>query len=682
MRFLLRYNRQFLFLMVLLALLLSGGLTELRVSHKMDDYFSGSGDDLAIYSQYREVFGDDDQFILISIQSDSGIYQRAFLETLLEVKSGIRMLKGVEEVFWIDDWMSTKLRLRKRFVEKMEGYRLFVSEDHRYAAFLVMHEHVQEKAEMADLIRRIREELAPFPPEKYRIAGKIQLTTELEKFMKEDSGRLFLLTFGLIVGILFFMLGSFQLMLISFCVPLFSILFTMGMMGYMGYHINLFTTLIPTLILIISVSDILHLLKGAGPSERIARVKHHLAALLLTTLSTAIGFASLMIIPIPAVIEFGAFVAIGVIYTFLFTLLLFTVFPFEKYQKESPLDRMLTVLMKRIKRVYCSPRLLWILLGVFTLIVVLGIPQLKVNSFLVVGVPEHSTMKQDALHFDEKFAGTRPLSIWVEKKDRKEEIDPKLWVELDSLIQSHLHTSFLIGPQHIGAIPIKLSGEEGRYFRYYGLMKDVGSKVAIPRFDSLSQEIAQHPVFSTLKVSSTGLARMLDKNTTDISWNIGKGLFIAIFISFFMLWFYFNSFQEAFISVLVNIIPLLILAAAYGLLGIELRAGTSVVFTIAFGIAIDDSMHILASYKKLKGQAHAFDQIILDSGKPILMTTLVFSLSFSVLILSGLEAVHVLGLSMFIGCIIALLADVFVLPALLKLTIPHEKKIYQATEPQ
>ena len=112
-------------------------------------------------------------------------------------------------------------------------------------------------------------------------------------------------------------------------------------------------------------------------------------------------------------------------------------------------------------------------------------------------------------------------------------------------------------------------------------------------------------------------------------------------------------------------------------MGIELRAGTSIVFTIAFGIAIDDTMHILASYQKHKSSSLSFDPVIRDAAKPILMTSLVFGLSFSVLIFSGLEAVSVLGLSMVIGCFFAFLSDIFILPTLLRMIRSKHKPTYE-----
>lgn len=665
MKYLLAYRKVILFLMVLASALLAPGLAELRISHNMDDYFSASGDELSIYLKYREIFGHDDQFLLVSFRSDSSIYEKNFLDKLKEVKEGLRMLEEVEEVFWIDDWTPAGLRVRKRFVEKIEGRNLFVSEDHRLASFLILHKEFIEKEAMDDFLREIKEQLKSFPPEQIRLAGKVYLTRSLEEFMKENSGFLFLLCFLLILLILYAILGSIRILLLSLSVPFFSILFTMGLMGKLGFHINLFTTLIPTLILIISVSDIIHIVKGAGPWDSLGRVKYHFPALLLTSITTAIGFGSLITTEISSIMEFGGFVAVGVMYTFCFSLLLFSGISPEKYKSRKAVDRLLEKMHSWIQENYQNKWILWGIISCFILITISGISKLRKNSYMIQGVSIDSSIRQEALHFDQNFAGIRPLSILIENTGSEELPAPMVLQKLDSLIKSYMGTRFLVGPKRGEDAYLKLMSEDGKYFRFYGLMRDIGSKEAVERYDKLKQILSSNPLFDKLHIRQTGQARMMDKNTDDITRSIALGLCTALSITFILLAIYFKALPEAAISILVNTIPLLILASVYGLMGIELRAGTSIVFTIAFGIAIDDTMHILASYQKHKSSSSSFDPVIRDAAKPILMTSLVFGLSFSVLIFSGLEAVSVLGLSMVIGCFFAFLSDIFILPALL-----------------
>ncbi|MEZ4777652.1 MAG: MMPL family transporter [Bacteroidia bacterium] len=669
----LKHSRWILAVLVVASLACAGGMTRLKVSHKMDDYFSANGEDLEIYNHYREIFGDDDQFLLLAIASDSGIYYRNFQVKLKAVKEKLKEQPGVEKVLWIDDWLPKTLRLTKSLTESIPESHLFISNDHSAVSLIIQHENIDDKEAMASLITNVKNCVEPFGLQNIHIVGKTYFTIILEKFMKEDSGWLFASTGCLVILLLFLILGSVRLLLIALVVPLLSIAFTLGIMGYLGLHINMFTTMVPTLILVISTSDIIHIVKGTGPVEGSQRVAYHFAALLLTSVTTAIGFASLLTTRIQAIVEFGGFVAIGVMYTFLLTITLFSLLPLGKYQTISILDKVLDwVIVNWVARGYRNRIVQFVTIAGFAVFIIMGIRGVRTNSYLLSGIPGDSEIPQNTQYFDHAFSGTRPLSIFVEKKDRSLLVPDNVFPRLDSLIRHHFHSRFLVGPQkdlpYEGA-QFKVATEDRKYFRFYGLMNDEGSQVATRRYDSLTQAVAADHDFDQLKISYTGISRMADKNTIDISRSIMRGLFTALLITFIMLSIYFKGIVEAVISLVVNIIPLLALASLYGFLDIELRAGTSVAFSIAFGIAIDDTMHILATYKKQKSSNVHFDKVILDSGRPVLMTTLVLGISFSVLAFSGLEAVSVLGLSMVTGCIAALISDLVILPALIEATI-------------
>ncbi|MCB0846089.1 MAG: MMPL family transporter [Bacteroidetes bacterium] len=670
MQTILTYNRWILGLMILLSLTMAPGMTKIHVSHKMDEYFSHSGEDLKIYNTYRSIFGDDDEFILVAIESDSVIFNRNFIRQLDSVKENLAAIPGIEKVLWIDDWLPRYVKLDEDLIAAIPEGNIFISNDYHAVALYLKHTTIEQKEDILPLVKGIQDNLAPFPLSKAKIAGKIYFTVLLEEFMRRDSGWLFLVTLILTVVILWLILGSGRLLLISLVVPLLAISFTLGLMGNLGLHYNLFTTMIPTLILIISVSDIIHIVKGAGPTEKKQRVLYHFAALLLTSVTTAIGFGSLITTEIQAITEFGAFVALGVMYTFLLTIVIFSMVPFEKYQQETFVDRLLDIWVKIIQKFYQKPVVILLVFLGFILLIMGGIYQVKSNAYLISGVPENSEIRQNSQYFAEHFSGTRPLSIFVQKKQADAEIPEGIFPELDSLIRLYFKPSFLAGPDvnpRFDTKNIKVASEDRQSFRFYGLIPDEGTLIASQKHDSLTQAIQANPRFEQLTIHYTGISRMIDKNTADTTRSIMIGLFTALGITFVLLTIYFKRVGEAFISLIVNIIPLLVLAAVYGYWGIELRAGTSVAFSIAFGIAIDDTMHILATYKKQKALGHSFDQVLIHSGRPVLMTTLVFGISFSALIFSGLEGISILGLSMVVGCSSALIVDLILLPAFLSI---------------
>ncbi|MEO0470535.1 MAG: MMPL family transporter [Bacteroidota bacterium] len=662
-------------LLVLASLLCAGGMQDLRVSHRMDDYFSAEGDDLQIYQQYRSHFGDDDQFFLVSITPGRNVYSPAFRRRIRHFKESVEQMTGIRQAIWLDDFLLGLRIWSKEIVAAIPHRKLFVSDDHQSIAILIEHETPKDKAEIRAMVSAVQQALTIFEGAEIHLAGKIYFTSLLEDFMRKDSANLFLATLILIVIFLGGMLGSIRLLLISLLVPVLAIAFSFGLMGRLGFQLNLFTTLVPTLVLIISVSDILHLVKGSGPKEPEQRIRYHLPPLLLTSLTTSIGFASLMTTEIEAIMVFGAFVAIGVIYTFFLTIFLFAHIEIPAQNEHNWLEKLIEKCITLVIRLYKNRKLQWFFLVMLLGLPLWGIQSIRSNAYLISGVPQDSDISRNIQHFDQNFAGTRPLSIFIQKKTPETDIPLSNFSKLDSLIRYHFQSEFLLGPHLMEESRLAVQADDGLSFRFFGLMPDRGSAISSVQHEAFQQSLSADPILGALDIHYTGLSRMADKNTRDTSNSILHALFTALVVTFVLLAVYFRGIKVALISIVVNVIPLLVLGAAYGLLGIELRAGNSVAFSIAFGIAVDDTMHMLASYRT--HCAAGFDQVIRTAGRPVLMTTLVLGISFSVLTLSGLEAIRVLGFSMLIGSLAALLADLIILPALLAFFPPSTSQLSQ-----
>ena len=150
--------------------------------------------------------------------------------------------------------------------------------------------------------------------------------------------------------------------------------------------------------------------------------------------------------------------------------------------------------------------------------------------------------------------------------------------------------------------------------------------------------------------------------------------YIGVVISMIFL---FRSFKLSFIAILPNIIPLMAAAAVMGFSGIKLRPSTAMTFSIALGIAVDDTIHFLARFRQELRQSDSVSdstsKAILSTGKPIIGTTLVLSMGFFVLYFSEFVPNHEFGILGTIILVIALLGSLFLLPVLLN--IFYKKKI-------
>ena len=133
----------------------------------------------------------------------------------------------------------------------------------------------------------------------------------------------------------------------------------------------------------------------------------------------------------------------------------------------------------------------------------------------------------------------------------------------------------------------------------------------------------------------------------------------------------FLSFRMIFITLIPNIIPLLMLAGIMGFFDITLQLSTSIIFTIAFGIAVDDTIHFISKFRleveKGKTLLYALKTTYLSTGKAITITTAILSGGFLTLVLSDFGGTFYTGLLVSLTLLFALIIDLTLLPVLILL---------------
>jgi predicted RND superfamily exporter protein len=174
----------------------------------------------------------------------------------------------------------------------------------------------------------------------------------------------------------------------------------------------------------------------------------------------------------------------------------------------------------------------------------------------------------------------------------------------------------------------------------------------------------------------TGAAVMMDNTHRYIVRNVIRGLLGAIILIGIIMGFLFRSWRIVIISLVTNIVPLIITAGIMSLNGIEMRLSTSIIFIIAFGIAVDDSIHFLSKFKHEiaagKSRNEAIRRTFRTTGKAMIVTTMILSGGFLTLSLSEFLGTHYLGVYISLTLFIALLADLMILPCALQLFLPEK----------
>ena len=176
----------------------------------------------------------------------------------------------------------------------------------------------------------------------------------------------------------------------------------------------------------------------------------------------------------------------------------------------------------------------------------------------------------------------------------------------------------------------------------------------------------------------TGMPFLVDKTNEFLANNIISSLTIAFIIIAIIMGVLFQSFRMIIIAVLPNLLPLLVIAGFMGLAGITIKISTSIIFAIAFGIAVDDTIHFMSKLRielnKGKSIVYALKRTYLSTGKAIIVTSLILCSGFLILVGSAISSTFYIGLLVSLTLLFAVLSDLFFLPVLILMFFQEPKK--------
>jgi predicted RND superfamily exporter protein len=503
-------------------------------------------------------------------------------------------------------------------------------------------------------------------------------------------------------------------------------------MGLVNEPINLILTVLPSIIFVVAMSDVMHLVSKYLDELRSGREKIDAVkvaykevgkATLLTSVTTAIGFLTLLFVDMQPVQAFGIFTAIGVLlafvlaYTLLPALLILT--PAPKVAKRNNTETFWYKIL--------HPAFLWmlrkrkqLLIGFSILlgISIYGSSLIVADYFLLEDLKKSNEMRKDYEYFDSNFMGLRPFEVAIEVKDEEAKItDYEVLQQLNKLDEFIAEKYDLpLTVSIISILKIANRTEHGGQASYYKFPTEEEANSYIDRFDKfdktnqlakiidderkhariagtmgdigmikVSQLNAELMAFKDAEIDTnlidfklTGTAHLLDRNMSKLSRSLFWGLGIAIGIVAFLMGLLFRSLRMVIIAIIPNILPLLMLGAMLGFAGVELKVSTALVFTISFGIAVDDTIHFMSKLKieldKGKTMMMAIRRTFLSTGRAIVLTTLILIAGFLMLMFSDFLGTFFVGLLISSTLLFAVIADLFFLPVLLILFYKHKPK--------
>lgn len=592
-----------------------------------------------------------------------------------------------------------------------------ISKDAKHVSVMIWVDSIVSKDENDVLIGGIDSLLSKYNFESH-FSGRFKAEHIYVNRMQIELGFFILCSMVLIVLFLFLTYRSLLGIIIPLFVILLSVIWSLGTMAIFHKPIDIMTVLLPTIMFIVGMSDVIHIISkyieelrtGKTKDEAIkTTVKEIGLATFFTSLTTAVGFFTLYSTGIKPVQEFGVFTGIGVFFAFIITLsllpLILKKIPLEKIlanqnDKWEPVLRRLFVWVLRNKLSITLSTLFLI----FTSII--GIYIIKIDVKLIDELNEGDPLKDDFIFFENTFSGVRQFDLSIKTKDTTSTlITYECLLELQDLHQ-YLEDSFevhsSISPYSIVcALNRSVNGGNPEYYnipskkelkrlnrylkkaiktdklsfylannlregRLFGRMADMGSYPIKTKLDAFNKYKLK---YKHLELKATGSALLIDKSNYNLSTNMLEGLAIAFVIVALIMGFLFKSVRVIIISFIPNIVPLVIIGGLLGFTGIGLKISTAIIFTIAFGIAVDDTIHFMSKLRielqKGKNIIYALKRTFISTGKAIIQTSFVLSGGFLMLIFSNFNGTYYTGLLVSITLVIAVFADLLLIPILI-----------------
>ena len=518
---------------------------------------------------------------------------------------------------------------------------------------------------------------------------------------------------------------SYRATFITMLVVSIGVIWSVGFIGWFEYEISVLMALIPPLIIVIGVPNAIFLINKyqrevkdhGNQAKSLQRVISKVGnATLMTNITTASGFATFMFTNSQLLKEFGTIASINIMAIFVLSILIIPIiYSFMRKPKDKHLEHlerkwMDTIVTWMENTVRHNRIAIYISTVIIIIVSIIGVYKIRVSGSIIEDMPKSKQFYKDIVFFENEFGGIMPLEVLIDTKRKKgvmnlstlkrmnkleEEIDeiPELSKSISILnMVRYSKQAFYNGNPKYYQLPTEQEknfilaytknsdansdmlkdfvDSTGQYARITTFMKDIGTEKMARIEDRLKDKIDKVFPKEKYNITLTGKALVFLKGTNYLVKNLAISLSLAILlISLFMAWM-FRSYKMIIISLIPNILPLLITAGLMGYLGVPIKPSTILVFSIAFGISVDDTIHFLAKYRQelmhhkwnVRKSVYA---ALRETGVSMFYTSIVLFFGFLVFTVSSFGGTKALGGLVSVTLLFAMVSNLLLLPSLL-----------------
>ena len=557
-----------------------------------------------------------------------------------------------------------------------EKSSLFLSNDFKKLFFILEMQDNLESDVQENLISDIKKKLKNLNPKNVFVSG--QIPSEL--YMQENVVKeLFLLTI-LSAFFCFLILWVFTLNLkfvfLTLLSVIFSVVISMSISQFIYGGIELVMIIMPAIIFIVCVSDLMHLINDnqkfiADKKEFFKqKIKNIGIPVGLTSLTTAIGFLSFCFSDVLPITRFGFITTLGIIVSLFIILVSYLIcvdLNFHLIKGNQFFNKMINNFISFIVN-YKNKFSFYILLISLFALSIYGVSNFRIDNYLTDEVNTNSRLYKEMSFFNDNFGGIKPVTfkIPIEKN-----VNIKSLLNFEKFLQSNDFsldfslTSLVENPEFVNKSMLKKITKDN--YKIQTRMNDLGSKYSFAVFEKIKLKAKELAL--DLKVGGAGY--LFDQVSNQLTREILYGLLIAI-LTIGVLFVLINGFNlnYFFVALIPNVFPILVAIGILCLTNFYFSLSNAFIFAIVFGLIVDDSIHILSSYRFNISRGMDKELAISNSmnitARAVIKTTIVVIVSLLPLLLSEFKSVSQLSIITIVSAVIAIVFDLLYLPKLIK----------------
>ncbi len=731
---------------IVLFLLLTGVMAifalRLQFSFSFEQFFPKGDEDLEFFQEFTSEFETDDNFLLVAVENEGGIFDSVFLKKFHDFSIDC---KGLPHVVKSQSLTQIKYPLKTPFgtttvpaihlnnPEKYPQDKKILLEDERFAETLLNKDCTSAIVtiknietigleESQELVTSLQQLIQAYGFDNHYILGRAYFSKELVDIQLKEVIISTIVSMLLLLVVMFLLYRKAWSVFVGLISIAMAMTIFFGLLGLLKRELNIMSALYPVLMLIVGTSDVIHIMtkyldelkKGNSNEDAIwVTIKEIGLATFLTSVTTAVGFMSLMSSRITPVSDFGLNAGIGVVIAYivvvLFTTAVLSLLPKEKLVSTKGSQFWDKLMIKSYTYGRRNPKNILFSGFIITLLCFIGMSQITTNYKIESNLPRKGKVTTDFKYFEKNYGGFRPMEFAITSQGSFNALDFEVQREIERLenkLRTEKKFSSIASVTMMQKSIERMNGRnkveaynfpqtKKRFERNQKMLKNlpnVGNNVLISKDlkkaristrisdigadnisllgKNLDQWIKENINLNIISVRRTGTGVLVDKNAHYVRESLIYGLGLALGIISLLMGLLYKDVKMLVISLIPNIFPLLFAAALMGFIGVEMEAGISIVFAIVFGIAVDDTIHFLSKFKLAKSDGLSTEEALkvtfVETGKAITLTTIVLFFGFLVMLFSSNPGSVNVGLLISTTLISAVVCDLTLLPLLLR----------------